>query len=135
MGRLLLTLLAAGGCHSYSSGQAGSDLILAAAAGADAALDDCDRPRTSFRPTGSASPSPLVGVATVYRGEPPRRPYAVFAAMRASVSRDSECAFDLVAEIRGRAAAAGCDAVHVSARETTSGRLTVLDGSCLVFSR
>ncbi|HKE16323.1 MAG TPA: hypothetical protein VKB80_15725 [Kofleriaceae bacterium] len=130
---------AASACHSYSSDAAASELLAIALHTADdVASTDCDLPRTSFEPsagTAGVSGARLTAVALVYRKEYPRRPHSVIGTVRASVARDSPCLTDLVAEIRGRAAAEGCDGVVVGDETSTAERRTALEGACLTFSR
>jgi hypothetical protein len=147
MVRLTLVLLAAtcaGACQSDSSARASSELLLIALKSAHAvASTDCDLPRTSFRPDGGSgagrvSPAGLrlTAVAVVYRRNAPRHPHAVVGTVSASVPRDSACVTDLVAVIRDRAAAEGCDAIVVGEEAAmAAGGRTSLEGSCLVFSR
>jgi hypothetical protein len=143
--RVTLALLAAAmasACQSYSSGKASSDLVLIALKTADdTASTDCDPPRTSFHPTGQPATrqvslgTRLTAVALVHRRQAPRRPHSVIGTVRSSVAEDSLCLTDLTREIQGRAVVEGCDAIVVGDEVSTEDERTLLEGSCLVFTR
>jgi hypothetical protein len=145
MARLALALAAAvgaGACNSYSSGAAVADMAeIAVGSVTDVALNDCELPRSRFRPTGAVGAPSLVPAGArftrlaVYRGDPPRQPHAVTGVVRAHLGANSCSNADLVQEVVAVADARGCDAVVVGRQVPTAGGGASLDASCLAFHR
>jgi hypothetical protein len=144
MARLALALAAtvsASGCNSYSSGAGVADVVEVAARTAnDVALNDCQLPRSVYRPTGAATQSAVPAGArftkvAVYRGDPPARPHAVTGIVRAHVGAEPCSNADLIEEVVALADARGCDAVVVGRQVPTADGGASLDASCLSFHR
>jgi hypothetical protein len=144
MARLALALAAAvsaSGCNSYSSGAAVGDVVeIAARTANDVALNDCQLPRSVFRPSGAATRSAVPAGArftkvAVYRGDPPARPHAVTGIVRTHVDAEPCSNADLVEEVVAVADARGCDAVVVGRQVPTAHGGARLEASCLSFPR